>query len=67
MEITARLLHDKYEYRYFGTFRIKITGLVLVSDETEVNAADSVIGPLRYYVIGNVEINIFTNNDWSLA
>jgi len=67
MEITARLLREKYEYRYFGTFKIKITGLVLVSDETEVNAADSVIGPLRYYVTGNVETSVFTNNDWSLA
>jgi len=67
LEITARLLRDKYEYRCFGMFRIKITGLVLVSDETEINAADSVIGPLRYYVTGNVETSVFTNNDWSLA
>jgi len=67
LEISARLLRDKYEYRYFGTFRIKITRLVLVSDETEINAADSVIGPLRYYITGNVETNVFTSDDWSLA
>jgi len=67
MEITARLLRDKYEYRYFGMFRIKITALVLVSDETEVNAADAIIGLLRYYVTGNVETNVFTSDDWSLA
>ena len=62
MEITARLLRDKYEYRYFGTFRIKITGLVLVSDETEVNAADSVIGPLRYYAAGTVSADVFSES-----
>ena len=67
LEITARLLRDKYEYRCFGMFRIKITGLVLVSDETEINAADSVIGPLRYYVTGNAQANVFTGDDWSLA
>jgi len=67
MEITVRLLRDKYEYRYFGMLRVKITGLVLVSNETEINAADSVIGPLRYYVTGNVETNVFTSDDWSLA
>jgi len=60
LEITARLLRDKYEYRYFGMFRIKIIGLVLVSDETEINAADSVIGPLRYYAAGNVGAEVFT-------
>ena len=61
LETTVRLLRDKYEYRYFGTFRLKITGLVLVSDETEINAADAVIGPLKYYVTGNVETSVFTN------
>jgi len=63
MEITARLLRDKYEYRYFGMFKIKISGLALVSDETEINAADVVIGPLRYYVTGNVEASVFTEGN----
>ena len=63
MEIMARLSHDKYEYRYYGTFRIKITGLVLVSDETEINAADAVIGPLRYYAAGTVSADVFSESN----
>jgi hypothetical protein len=59
--ITAQLLRDKYEYRYYGTFRITLKELVLISDETEVNAGDTVIGPLRYYVSGGVKAEVFTN------
>jgi hypothetical protein len=59
LTITAQLLRDRYEYRYYGTFRITIKRLVLVSDETDVNSADTVIGPLRYYVAGNVITEVF--------
>jgi hypothetical protein len=45
LTITAQLLRDTYEYRYFGIFRITLTRLVLVSDETAVDCADGVIGP----------------------
>jgi hypothetical protein len=58
--ITAQLLRDKYEYRYFGMFRITLKRLVLVSDETAVDCADAVIGPLRYYVAGTVNAEVFT-------
>jgi hypothetical protein len=58
--ITVQLLRDTYEYRYFGTFRITLTRLVLVSDETAVDCADGVIGPLRYYVAGTVNAEVFT-------
>jgi hypothetical protein len=58
--VTAKLLKDKYEYRYYGTFRITIKRLVLVSDETEVNATGAVISPLRFYVIGGVQAEVFT-------
>jgi len=58
--ITAKLLKDKYEYRYYGTFNITIKKLVLISDETEVNATGAVISPLRYYVTGGVQAEVFT-------
>jgi transposase-like protein len=59
--ITARLLRDKYEYRHFGTFSITLFNLFLLSDETEIVAADTVIGPLRYYCAGSVFAETFTS------
>jgi hypothetical protein len=59
MTITAQLLRDKHEYKYYGIFRITLKKLVLVSDETEINSADTVIGPLRYYISGSVSTDIF--------
>jgi hypothetical protein len=61
MVITAQLLRDTYEYRRFGMFRITLKRLVLVSDETEVNAVDNVIGPIRYYVSNGVMTDVFTS------
>jgi hypothetical protein len=66
LTITARLLRDKYEYRYYGMFRITLTRLVLVSDETVIDCADGVIGPLRYYVAGTVNAEAFTNSGETL-
>jgi hypothetical protein len=63
MNLTAQLLRDKYEYRYFGTFRITIKRLVLISDETDINSADTVVGPLRYRVLGNVTTEVFTSGE----
>ena len=60
MSFTAQLLRDSYEYRYFGTFRITIKRLVLISDETEINTSRAVIAPLRYYVAGTVSTEVFT-------
>ena len=65
--ITASLLRDKYEYRYFGTFRITIKRLVLISDETEVNATGAVISPLRFYVTGGVQAEVFTSGEELIA
>jgi hypothetical protein len=62
LTITAQLLRDKYEYRHYGMFRITLTRLVLVSDETAVDCADAVIGPLRYYAAGTVMAEVFTNS-----
>jgi hypothetical protein len=67
MTITAKLLRDGYEYRRFGMFRISLSRLVLVSDETEVDCADGVIGPLRYYAAGTVNAEVFTSTGETLA
>jgi len=57
--ISAQLLKDKYEYRRFGIFRITLKRLVALCDESSVNTADTVIGPLRYYVAGSVNAEVF--------
>jgi len=59
--ITAQLLRDNYELNQFGTFRITLKRLVLISDETEVNATGAVISPLRFYVVGTVNAEVFTS------
>jgi hypothetical protein len=59
MTITDQLLRDKHEYKYYGLFRITLKNLVLVSDETEINSTDTVIGPLRYYISGSAFTEIF--------
>jgi len=61
MTITAFLIRDKYECRFFGAFRITISKLVLVSDGTEVNTDGAVISPIRYFVFGGVKAEVFTN------
>jgi hypothetical protein len=67
MVITAQLLRDKYEYRYFGTFIITVKQLVLIADETNINNSDTVIGPYRYYVAGNVTTEVFTSGDGGIS
>ena len=59
--ITAQLLRDTYELMQYGTFRITLKRLVLISDETEVNATGAVISPLRFYVVGTVNAEVFTS------
>jgi hypothetical protein len=65
--ITAQLLRDSYEYRHYGMFRLTLTRLVLVADETTVDCADAVIGPLRYYCAGSVQAEVFTADDGVLV
>jgi hypothetical protein len=60
LTITAQLLRDKYEDRHYGMFRLVLTGLALMADETDVDCADAVIGPLRYYCSGEVRAEVFT-------
>jgi hypothetical protein len=66
LTITAQLLRDKYEYRYYGMFRLTLSRLVLLSDETAVDSAGAVIGPLRYYVAGTVNAEVFTADGGNL-
>ena len=65
--ITAKRLRDEYEQKHFGMFRITVKRLVLTSDETNVNSVDTVIGPLRYYVSGNVSTEVFTSGNEMLV
>jgi hypothetical protein len=67
LTITAQLLRDNYEHRYYGMFRITLTRPVLLSDETAVDSADGVIGPLRYYAAGTVNAEVFTNTGETIA
>ena len=62
LNITAQLWRDQYEHRHFGTFRITLKQLVMIVDETEVNAAGAVMSPLRYYVSGTVSTEVFTSS-----
>jgi len=63
MTITAKLLRTRYEYRYYGMFHITLNKLALVTDETNVNSADAVIGHLRFYVAGNVTADVYNNSE----
>ena len=56
-----------YENRHFGTFRITLKRLVLTSDETIFNSADTVIGPIRYYVADTVTTEVFTSGEEVIA
>jgi hypothetical protein len=66
LTITAQLLREKYEYRHYGMFRLTLSRLVLTADETAVDCADAIIGPLRYYVAGTVNAEVFTNSGETL-
>jgi len=63
LTIIAQLLKDKYENRYYGSFRITLKRLVLVSDETDINSTDAVIAPLRFYASGVVTTEVFTSGE----
>ena len=67
MTITSQLLRDTYETRRYGMFRITTTRLVLTSDETAINTDGAVLGPLRYYVAGTVNTEVFTTHGDNIA
>jgi hypothetical protein len=47
-------------------FRLTLTRLVLTADETIIESADAVIGPLRYYCAGLVQAETFANDGSNL-
>ncbi len=61
--ITAKLLRDTYEENQYGTFSITLRNLVLISDETNIECADAVMGQLHYFVNGIVSADTFTVGD----
>jgi hypothetical protein len=67
LTITAQLLREKYEYRHYGMFRLTLSRLVMTADETAIESADAVIGPLRYYVAGTVNAEVFTSTGETIA
>jgi hypothetical protein len=67
LTVTAQLLRGHYEYRHYGMFRFRLSRLVLKSDETVVDCADGVIGPLRYYCAGTMEAEVFTTSGETLG
>ena len=64
---TAVLLRDNYEEKYFGKFCFTLRHLLLIHDETSVECADSVIGPLRYFVNGDFTVDVFTAGEVTIA
>jgi hypothetical protein len=66
LSITAQLFKEKYEFRQFGLFRLTLTRLVLLSDETNVDASDAVVGPMRYYVAGAVKADVFSFSEGAM-
>jgi hypothetical protein len=63
LTISAHLFRDQYEDRRFGLFRLFLSRLVLLADETAVESGGAVIGPLRYYCAGGVSAEVFTPDD----
>jgi hypothetical protein len=65
--ISAQLYRNKYERREYGLFRLSLSRLVLMSDETTINSSGTVIGPLRYYCVGGLSAEVFTNTGEELV
>jgi hypothetical protein len=66
LTVTVQLYRERYEHRHYGMFRLTLARLVLTADETAVDCADAVIGPLRFYVVGTVNAEVFTNSGETL-
>jgi hypothetical protein len=62
LEITVRLFRNRYEEREYGRFCLRLSKLLLMADETAIDAPGAVIGPLRYYAAGNISADVFTEN-----
>jgi hypothetical protein len=63
LTIMAQLYRNKYDCREYGLFRLTLSRLVLMADETTIDSAGAVIGPMRYYCAGGLSTEVFTNNE----
>jgi hypothetical protein len=61
--ITARLFRDTYEDKRHGLFRLRLSSLALMADETELDSAGAVVGPLRYYCADSFTAEVFEERD----
>ena len=67
LTITAWLRRDSYEARRYGMFRVTVENLVMIADETEIDNAGAIIGPLRYYAAGTVSAEVFASGEAAIA
>jgi hypothetical protein len=67
LTVTARLFREHYEWRLPGMFRLTLSNLLLMTDETSVNTSGPVIGPLRYYCVGSMTAEVFTEYEGALV
>jgi hypothetical protein len=58
-EIDCLLMRDCYEERRFGRFSVRFERLLKMADETVVDCADGLIGPVRYFCTGGISSEIF--------
>jgi hypothetical protein len=67
LEVTAQLYRDCYEgsngSRSYGAFRLSLSRLAMMADETNVNSGDTVIGPMRFYCAGLFTADVFTSDE----
>jgi hypothetical protein len=63
LEITGQLLRDQYAQRLYGMFRITLTRLVLMADETIIDSGDTVIGPVQYYCAGDFCVDTYSTSE----
>ncbi|GHV80629.1 hypothetical protein AGMMS49944_24200 [Spirochaetia bacterium] len=63
LEVTAQLYRDEYEYRSYGVFRLRLSRLVLMADETDITSGDTVIGAVRFYCAGLFTADVFTADE----
>jgi hypothetical protein len=72
LTVTAQLYQERYGAgqqveRHYGMFRIGLSRLVLMADETVIDSTGPVIGPLRYYCAGGISAEVFTDGAGGLV
>jgi hypothetical protein len=68
LTVTAQLYRERYGMgRHYGRFRLRLSRLVLMADETVIDSTGPVIGPLRYYCAGGISAEVFTDGAGGLV